>query len=842
MTVPHPLRSAVALAVASAAFLPCLADKSFAAAGGSELRQVSERPSSVDLRPEMRLLGLAPRAQGARGTCSIFTTCQAIEFAVAVRRGGSERLSPEFLNWAAGQAAGQPSDGNFFHNALAGFERFGLCGEATMPYRERFEEAGAPSAAALAAAAALRDECRDWLSIHWIVPWQAARFGVDDAAFAEILSVLARGFPVAAGSGHSRLLVGYRLDSTQPGGGVFLTDDSALACFSEVSFEFVRKEVADVFWVEARPPLACARELTLAEHGRSDYRIVVPAAHGPALDASARELQSFLAAISGAEIPIVEESAPAAGPAIYLGAGAKAAASGLLEEARALGEDGVRLRSVGPDLFLLGGGARGERYAVYELLERFLGCRFLARDCNVIPRRELLALPPIDHRHAPPFAYREVLCFEAADPDFAARLRLNGGNVAQCLGLAGGGALPSVVISPFVHSAEAMLPSARFFPANPEYFGLVGGARHGAPIGGQLCYTNPEVLRLCTEWVLQWLAAHPEVACVDVSQNDAYPGASGACECEPCAAVVREEGSQHGPILRFVNAIAAAVAERFPGKTIETLAYQHTLAAPKVTRPRDDVVIRLCQHACYFHGVDCAAIGAEFRAAIEDWRRVAKKVWVWHYGVDFWCYFAPNPNLGALAADLRRYARDGVDGVMVQGDLQSPGGELAELRTYLCAQLLWDPARDPLAIRREFCAGYFGPAQEEVLEFLALLDRWAEATPHHIPMNGWDPAEVTPPEVVAAGLEVLGRALAKAEDPAQRRRVEKLLLPLWYLQITAPERFGLARSDGAALLARVRRVIEENGITTISEGPPNAAAFLEQMQAAVGAWERHPEQ
>lgn len=205
----------------------------------------------VDLRPELAALGLLPRPQGARGTCSVFTACSAIEVALAKLRGRPQRLSVEFLNWAASQAAGAPSDGAFFHNALAGFERFGLCSEEEMPYLEVYDPALAPSPAALAQAAALREESRAGLAVHWIVPWEPNRFGVNDAQFAAIKAALDRGFPVAAGSGHSRLLVGYRDDPALPGGGAFLTQDSALARFDEVSYEFVRKEVADVFWVEA---------------------------------------------------------------------------------------------------------------------------------------------------------------------------------------------------------------------------------------------------------------------------------------------------------------------------------------------------------------------------------------------------------------------------------------------------------------------------------------------------------------------------------------------------------------------------------------------------------------
>lgn len=209
-------------------------------------------PASTDLRPELERLGLTPRGQGARGTCSVFTTCAAIEYALAQARGRPERLSPEFLNWSAGQAGGAPSDGNFFHNALAGFERFGLCAEELLPYSAQFDPALTPSPEALAAASALRDDTRAALAVRWIVPWEPNRFGVDDAQFAELRSVLARGAPVAAGSGHSRLLVGYRDDPAAPGGGVFVTLDSALARFDEVTYEFVRREVADAFWIEAR--------------------------------------------------------------------------------------------------------------------------------------------------------------------------------------------------------------------------------------------------------------------------------------------------------------------------------------------------------------------------------------------------------------------------------------------------------------------------------------------------------------------------------------------------------------------------------------------------------------
>ena len=71
--------------------------------------------------------------------------------------------------------------------------------------------------------------------------------------------MLAKGYPVAAGSSHSRLLVGYADDPGQPGGGFFLTKDSGKAAFDLVTYDFAKTKVGDVFWVEA-PPKAAKRQ------------------------------------------------------------------------------------------------------------------------------------------------------------------------------------------------------------------------------------------------------------------------------------------------------------------------------------------------------------------------------------------------------------------------------------------------------------------------------------------------------------------------------------------------------------------------------------------------------
>lgn len=67
----------------------------------------------------------------------------------------------------------------------------------------------------------------------------------------------------------------------------------------------------------------------------------------------------------------------------------------------------------------------------------------------------------------------------------------------------------------------------------------------------------------------------------------------------------------------------------------------------------------------------------DFRAAVDGWPKLAKHVWVWHYGTNFWHYLAPTPNLDSLVKDFRYYASHGIDGLMLQADIQSPGGNMS---------------------------------------------------------------------------------------------------------------------------------------------------------------------
>ena len=74
----------------------------------------------------------------------------------------------------------------------------------------------------------------------------------------------------------------------------------------------------------------------------------------------------------------------------------------------ALGEEEWIIRTVGQDLVLTGGRPRGTMYAVYEFLERQVGCHWLDRETEIVPSRPTLAVDALDVRAKPWFWIRHV--------------------------------------------------------------------------------------------------------------------------------------------------------------------------------------------------------------------------------------------------------------------------------------------------------------------------------------------------------------------------------------------------------------------------------------------------
>jgi hypothetical protein len=224
----------------------------------------------VDLAPRMRAWGLPLKAQGPRGTCSVFAIVAAVEYALARRNACGTTLSEQFLNWATHEASGEAGDGGFFSDIWAGFRASGTCAVALAPYSETFDPGYRPGAEAIAQAAALTNKP---FAFHWIKEWDVET-GLTDEHVAAVEACLLSGWPVCAGmrwprqapwrdgilrapddaevyDGHSVLVTGVGPDPVDPAGRLWwLKDSAAGGCARAVPVSYARRYVNDLAWVE----------------------------------------------------------------------------------------------------------------------------------------------------------------------------------------------------------------------------------------------------------------------------------------------------------------------------------------------------------------------------------------------------------------------------------------------------------------------------------------------------------------------------------------------------------------------------------------------------------------
>ena len=552
---------------------------------------------------------------------------------------------------------------------------------------------------------------------------------------------------------------------------------------------------------------AFAAPVTLVSGGQSTYSICVGQPASASERRGAEEFQRFIFEMSGVRLPLVTEE-QARGDLVLIGQGRRTGALGNF------GPEEFLLKTSGRNLIIAGGRQRGTLYGVYTLLEK-LGCRWFARDVSRIPRMATVVVPSLDERHKPAFEYREPFFTEAFDKDWAARNKTNGDH-SQLDESTGG----KVQYYPFVHSFYAMIPPEKYFKDHPEYFSLIDGKRRVER--GQLCLTNPEVLRLGIEAVERWIREHPEATILSVSQNDW----EGWCECENCRRVEQEEGGEHsGPVLRYVNALAAEIGKRHPDKLIDTLAYWYTENPPAKARPRPNVRIRLCPiGACEAHPYEKCERNAYFMRNLRAWSKITSQLYIWHYNTNFSHYLMPFPDFDELIADIPMYKRHGVVGLFMQGAYPpNGGGENAELRSYVMARLLWDTNADARAAIDEFHEAFYGKAARPMRAYFDLLHEQVRGGQHIwiFTVPSYSPAFLRQARELFRQAEE-----AAAGDQAVLQRVRKARLSIDYVDLLNARQFEVRGSwyEPAALLplrerfAAFMNEVRGFGITSLHEG------------------------
>lgn len=546
-------------------------------------------------------------------------------------------------------------------------------------------------------------------------------------------------------------------------------------------------------------------------------RIVVDPAADAVEKAAAKELQSYLARMGGGTVPVVESADPAVATpgTICVGRGEVSASLCPPATLDQLGPDGFVLRAQDGRLVAVGRNHRGTAYAVYRLLER-LGCRFYARDLEVVPTAAAVTVPED---------------FEVTD-NAAFEWRAMQGTIAPMKCTLSPGEweatvadvdVPKMMAFPpggfWHHTMGFLLPAKPLAETHPDYLAQIGGQRRvSEPAVQQYCLSNPELLALMTDQVLAWIASDPDKDYYPVHYGDVV----SFCECDKCKAMYAEKGSITDAVIWFDNQIAKAVAAKYPDKYVTILAYHSTRTPPKKVKPEPNLLIIFCAI------VECQA--RPWAHPVNVQRRVLQDLEGWiglhplgpqgiitfEYPTTYNYSGFTYPALYAFVENVREYRRLGLRGVYICG----LGGwkHLEHAYSYVIPRILWNPDQDMGTLLDEFCAAWYGSAAKPMRQYIEWLHTSAMQSQSEGVMDchaGPGQAffrELYTPEFMQQAYALFAQAEAQAEDDTVRKRIAK-------------EKWGFLFTDLYLHGVRSGEIVPADTPSGIETSPPRQVDF-----------------
>ena len=521
---------------------------------------------------------------------------------------------------------------------------------------------------------------------------------------------------------------------------------------------------------------------------------------------AAQELQRYLKAMSGAELPVVH--APSKKPGIILATGSFERDNQALEDPRE--EDHYRLTVDARNLRIEGATPRAVLFGAYDILER-LGCGWCVPGDDVVPKRSTLELPLLKVDTRPAFQYRMMLDFPMltvaqtiAISDWIAKNRMNW--VRECpnahgepkawyerrervvpelkkrgLGLIVGG-----------HTMHTWVAETNF-AAHPDWFALEGSERKPPT----LCLSHEDVLSELIRNMQRFLDRCPEVDVVDLWHTDS----ESFCHCAKClrGTVTGNAGEKPTVVpdalrsayvttyIEFVNRVAQAIARTHPKVIIGPLIYSQTERPfPDGAPPLADNVLIGVAH--FFRdsyrplvGEPKSPVNLRFLGIDLTWIAKSKHSYIYEY-YNGWTPPYVYPGAQVIVADLQT-----LQALQVQGVSSDMYG-YTPINMWAAAQASWSPALDWKAVVRNFCLRYYGDVGEQMAENEIRLEEGIFGLNGYQSNGARDPEAPTRPasgrylEQQRPGqVALLQELIAKTKDPQVKMRLQRALKPwsLW---------------------------------------------------------------
>jgi len=605
---------------------------------------------------------------------------------------------------------------------------------------------------------------------------------------------------------------------------------------------------------EDRKALASARQkatgnaIVLAVGGTTDTTICIGPDPDPVLAHAAEELQRYILDMSSAVLAISTEPGERS---IRLS----------VETSLFKNPDGFEVKTVGPSIAIVGGSPLGALYGAYAFLEA-LGCRWIhpGADGDVVPRHDPLVAPALDVHEEPDFRIRWV-----GQGSWALKNRCNVNTTVADERV-------GYVWKWGFHSFFGLLSPDKYWDEHPEYYPLVNGKRRRPEnySNTQFCTTNPDVIRIVADNIIDIFRKDPRIDIVALCPNDG----GGFCTCPTCIALDRPKpdfwGRYSDRLAPFNKAVSRRVAEVFPDKILKTGAYAMYMRYPLAPeyRPEPNMAVQACHtYACNNHTIDdpnCERNRLYFRQPLEKWAELSEHLWIYEYYIKGAWAGLLYTQAHIMKQDIAYYKRIGAESFYTQWSAGAFGS--VGLDFYLATRLVWDTSVDVDALVLDYCQAFYGAGGKSMSRFYQRLAQAFVESEDCISPFGYKRVWIAAPQVFTPkALADLERHLLEAGSATVndviRRRLEPTRVTFGYTQramaylravtscfdgIETPEGEAFAAAEakamaiGEAEAAKVVAYLTQHGLGRMVTNPKSKAAQLLRVhrnpRTAVPRW------
>ncbi len=517
---------------------------------------------------------------------------------------------------------------------------------------------------------------------------------------------------------------------------------------------------------------AIAAKITLAAGNDAVATIVIPANANSREVQAADELQHYVRAICGVQLPINADGKTVGGTGLYIGQ------CEATVDADMPGEDlnpesyAVTVRD--GNVFFTGRYPSPTYFAVISFIEDDLGVRWFAPgdEWEFIPRGKAGELAvDVQSRVSVPGTSPRVWSGHQWNDDWKLWNLRNKTILSEV-----------VPRRQFQNRIYTIFPQSKYGKTHPEYYPLVNGKRWIPPTDTERywrpCESNPEVQRLVVEYIRDWFDKNPTVDSFSVGMDDI----SHLCSCDECRKMdprsdsyeKREFSDRH---YKFVNAIAREVAKTHPDRYIGTLIYNIARNLPETVDKLEPNVF----------GFVTETSALWYRPGLRQADHALTKEWAKRCNhLSRYDYFG----MGGMTPRVYPHAMD--EQIKFDKSLGMEGN-YTEVYTFLpntapmiwaYSKLQWDHTQNVDDLLWDFYSKMFGPAAGTMKEYFDVLEAsWMEDRPGR---GGWvhrnlrQQALAITPEALDKGFQLLNHATAEANSEVIRGRIRTIKAGLRY--------------------------------------------------------------